>query len=133
MKFFISGQINDLENVKGVMRQVVESGNEITHDWTDSDVLLGGANSKLDNITESASRANKDIQGVIESDVYVLCSDNEKIGKGMYVELGAAIALHETRGYPKVYVIGELNHLSLFYLHEAVKRKRNIQAVLEDF
>ena len=133
MKFFISGSINDSSNIKAIMKIVEDAGHQVTHDWTTTDAFLGGSQEKLNNLDESRSRAKKDIDGVLNCDVYVLCSDNKKVGKGMYVELGAAIALHETRGYPKLYVIGELNHLSLFYLHESVKRRRNIQEVLQDF
>ena len=133
MKFFVSGQINDLENVRNVIDKVLEAGHELTHDWTASDTILGGPNSKLENIEESATRAKKDITGVIQSDVYVLCSDNENVGKGMYVELGAALALNETVGKPeRVYIIGALSHLSIFYLHPAVKRRATIEEVIDE-
>lgn len=132
MKFFISGQIDDADNIKTILAKVKKAGHTITHDWTATDTFLGSAQDKLSNLGESQVRAKNDIDGVINCDVYVLSSDNQNVGKGMYVELGAAIALSETTGTPKIYVIGELNHLSLFYLHPSVTLKKNIQEVLED-
>jgi hypothetical protein len=131
MKFFISGQIDDAKNVRSMMDIVVGAGHEITHDWTDVDVFLGGAQDKLNNLEESGLRAQKDIQGVVDSDVYILSSDNANVGKGMYVELGAALALRNYTGKPEIYVVGEQNHLSVFYLHPAVKRVSGIEDVLQ--
>lgn len=132
MKFFISGQIDDAKSVRSMMDTIEAAGHEITHDWTDVDVFLGGAQDKLNNSEESGLRAAKDIQGVVDSDVYILNSDNESVGKGMYAELGAALALNNTTGNPKVYVVGKLEHLSVFYLHPAVKRLATIENVLKD-
>lgn len=132
MKFFISGQIDDVLNIKEIMKTVKDAGHEITHDWTTTDTFLGGPEEKLNNPEESQLRAKKDIDGVLNCDVYVLSSNNIKTGKGMYVELGAAIALNEITDKPKIYVIGKLNHLSLFYLHPNVAIKNSIQEVLKD-
>ena len=132
MKFFISGQINDIANVRAVMRSVQEAGHEITHDWTQTDTFLGGAEDKLANKHESGIRAAKDIQGVLDSDMYVLVSHNKEVGKGMYVELGAALALYESSGKPSVYIIGPMNHLSVFYLHPAVIHRNTIEDVVLD-
>ncbi len=130
MKFFISGQIDDVEDVRGAMNAVKNAGHSITHDWTETDAFLGGVEQKLANRTESGKRAKKDIDGVLAADVYVLISDNVAVGKGMYVELGAAIAAYEKTGKPKVYVVGKLNHLSVFYLHPSVVRKDSIADVI---
>lgn len=130
MRFFISGQISDFKNIQRIMNQVKNAGHSITHDWTSTDTFLAGAEDKLANEIESSIRAKNDIQGVIDSDVYVLSSDNNNVGKGMYVELGAAIALYEKTGSPDIYVIGSLNHLSLFYLHPAVTKCKSIEEVL---
>ncbi len=132
MKFFISGQIDDANNIRKMMDRVEKAGHEVTHDWTNVDVFLGGTQDKLNNPEESGLRAAKDIQGVVDSDIYVLSSDNESVGKGMYVELGAALALQNALGKPKVYVVGQLNHLSVFYLHPAVTRVGSIEDVLEE-
>ena len=132
MKFFISGQINDIAHVRAAIHDVEAAGHEVTHDWTQTDTFLGGAEDKLANKRESGVRAEKDIQGVLDCDVYVLVSDNEAVGKGMYVELGAALAAHQLRNSPKVYVIGPRNHLSVFYLHPIVVHMDTIEDVIAD-
>jgi len=135
MEIFVSGQIGDVENVRSVQDEFVAAGHHITHDWTRNetgDKMLGGREAKFANPQESARRASLDLQGVIDSDVYVLCSDNEKVGKGMYVELGAALALHDATGSPKVYIIGEMNHASIFYFHPSVILGRSVQDIINE-
>ncbi len=130
MNVFVSGRIDDIESVREVMRKIVASGHKITHDWTRTDTFLGGAVDKLNNIAESGLRASKDIQGVLDADVYLLVSSNATLGKGMYVELGAALAAHQLLNKIQVYIIGPMNHLSVFYLHPAVIHKDTIEEVL---
>ncbi len=132
MKVFVSGQIDDSQAISQLMSLLKAHGHVLTHDWTATDRFLGGADSKLANLEESGERAVKDIQGVLDSDVYILSSDNENVGKGMYVELGAALALQQAsvEGAPLVYVIGKLNHLSIFYLHPLVRRRNSLEEVL---
>jgi hypothetical protein len=132
MKFYISGQVGDLSTIKLVMQKVTEAGHVITHDWTLSDTLLGKTKQKIKNPQDSGLRAQQDINGVLTSDVFVLCSDNSIAGKGMYAELGAALALHELVGTPKIYILGKLQHLSIFYLHPAVKHVSSIDQVIAD-
>lgn len=123
MEVFVSGQITDLDNVRAVQDALLEAGHTITHDWTRNetgDQMLAGRQAKLDNPEEAARRAVADMEGVIECDAYVICTDNENMGKGMYVELGGAIALHETQNRPAIYMLGKMAHMSIFYLHPAV-------------
>lgn len=132
MKIFISGQIDDAQNVRELFKKVEAKGHTITHDWTATDTFLGSKQDKLSNTEESGRRAQADIQGVIDSEVYVLSSSNENAGKGMYVELGAALALAQAHpdGNRKIYIIGPLNHMSIFYLHPLVKRFESIEDVI---
>lgn len=131
-KVFVSGQIGDVENVRDVQRAFVDAGHEITHDWTQSETganFLGGARAKFDNPGESGRRAERDMQGVIDSDVYVICTDNEKPGKGMYVELGGALALNKTTGRPLVYLLGEMANASIFYFDPVVRRRESVEEI----
>jgi hypothetical protein len=50
----------------------------------------------------------------------------------MYVELGAALALKETTGKPEVYVVGRMNHMSVFYLHPSVKARDTLEEVIKE-
>jgi hypothetical protein len=131
MNFFVSGRIDDIENVRAVMRKIVVSGHKVTHDWTKTDAFLGSTTDKLNDVAESGLRASNDIQGVLDADVYVLVSSNATVGKGMYVELGAALAAQQLGGKTKVYIIGPMNHLSVFYLHPAVLHKDTIEDVFD--
>ena len=72
------------------------------------------------------------MQGVIDSDVYVICTDNKKAGKGMYVELGGAIALNKTTGKPVIYLLGAMAHSSIFYFDPVIKRRNTAQEIVEE-
>lgn len=134
MKIFVSGQINDIENVRQVQNALIDAGHTITHDWTrneSGDKMLAGREAKLQNTQESARRAKLDIDGVLDADAYIICTDNERLGRGMYVELGAAIALLERTGNPRIFLIGEMNHLSIFYLHGAICRVASVEELVD--
>ncbi len=134
MKIFVSGQITDIDNVRKAQEEFIKAGHTLTHDWTrneSGDKMLAGPKDKLRNPAETKRRAQLDIQGVINCDAYVICTDNEAPGKGMYVELGAALALSETRGKPRVYLVGKMNHMSVFYFHPKIIRLSSIQEIVE--
>ena len=128
----MSGQLDDVKSVKDACKLLLEAGHSITHDWTESDVFLSSKEAKLANKEEAGLRAKKDLDGVISSDVYILLSNNKEAGKGMYVELGAALALREKTGKPEVYIVGEMNHMSVFYLHPSVKSRSSIVEVINE-
>lgn len=135
MKVFVSGQIEDYEDVRQVQPQFIKAGHSISHDWTTNETgssFLATAKQKIDNRDESSRRAFNDIQGVVEADVYVICTNNKKVGKGMYVELGAALGLFYVKKAPKVYLLGEMNHLTIFYLHPAIKRVKTVNDIIAD-
>ncbi len=129
-KVFVSGQLGDVESVQDAYKTLEDAGHIITHDWTKSDVFLSSKEAKLANKAEAGARAAKDLDGVVDCDVYILLSNNREVGKGMYVELGAALALNKTTGKPEVYVVGEMNHMSVFYLHPSVKHKDTLEEVI---
>lgn len=123
MKVFVSGQLEEKERIRSVFDRLIERGFSVTHDWTRTDDLQD----KLGNPVECGRRAEKDIRGVMECDLYILMSDNQRVGKGMYVELGAALALHSSTNRPEICVVGPMNHLSIFYLHPNVKSFNSIE------
>ena len=133
MKIFVSGQIEDIEYVRKVQSEFIEAGHEITHDWTTNETgakMLGSREAKLGDPEESKKRATNDINGVVNSDVYVICTDNENVGKGMYVEIGAALGLHTKFNTPKIYLLGAMNHMSIFYLHPSVMQVNSVDDIL---
>ncbi len=136
MKIFVSGQITDLDNVRAVQDRLRAEGHEITHDWTRNetgDKMLASNEAKLANLEETGRRAQLDIQGVVDADAYVICTDNNapKAGKGMYAELGAALALNVTQSKPKVYLLGSMNHMSVFYFHPSVQKLSSVDELIE--
>jgi hypothetical protein len=133
MKIFVSGQITDIDNVRSVQQQLLDAGHKITHDWTRNetgDKMLAGNEAKLADIEETGRRAELDIQGVIDCDAYVICTDNTKAGKGMYAELGAALALNVTTQWPKIYLLGAMNHMSVFYFHPSIERLDSVEELI---
>ncbi|MFH1308331.1 MAG: hypothetical protein ABIH72_05755 [archaeon] len=126
MKFYISAKWQLVEEVRKIHKLLKEKGHEITEDWT----LHNCVKPYDKDVKVSNELAKKDIQGVLNADVYVLLSDNKGIGK--YIELGAALASNVLAGKPLIYVIGSLNNQSQFYFHPEVRLKRNFDEVLEE-
>lgn len=134
-KVFVSGQIGDIPVVQQVQAALVAAGHEITHDWTRNEggsKMLVGQQTKFDQAAESARRATNDMNGVTESDVYVICTDNEKAGKGMYVELGGALALNTTTGSPRIYLLGQRKHATIFYFHPSIRLCESVDEIIAD-
>jgi hypothetical protein len=128
MRIFVSGQIEEKERIREVFSLLRGHGHEITHDWTRTDDL---ANKRVHK-SESGDRAKRDIDGVVNCEAYVLMSDNNRVGKGMYVELGAALALRARGDGPLVYIVGPMNHLSIFYLHPDVIEVATVQDLVKE-
>lgn len=93
--------------------------------------MLATPRDKLRDIQETSRRAEADIKGVVDCDVFIVCTDNQDQGKGMYAELGAALALNTATGRPKIFLVGQMNHMSIFYLHPAVAHSDSIEKVIE--
>lgn len=127
MKVFVSGQIEEKQSTRIAYLELEEAGCTITHDWTRADSI----GSVVDNKDEAASRAEKDIRGVLDADLYILMSDNVHVGKGMYAELGAAIALKEKTGSPRIVTVGKRNHPSIFYFHPAVEHFDSMDELIQ--
>jgi hypothetical protein len=49
----------------------------------------------------------------------------------MYAELGAALALNVTAAAPKIYLLGAMNHMSVFYFHPSVTHIDSIDALVK--
>lgn len=134
MKVFVSGQIRDTAFVQSVQRALEQAGHQITHDWV---INEASANNFIEDKStpeaqaESAHRAQLDLQGVLAADAHVVCTNNQVAGKGMYVELGAALAAQQLQGRPKIYLLGAANHPTIFYYHPAVQPVATIDELIE--
>ncbi len=126
-KVFVSAQIDEKDAARRAFAEFRAAGMTITHDWTTTDAI-GDMRARC---AEAGRRAQLDIDGVVGCDVYVLLSDNKCVGKGMYVELGAALALKATvRPELRVCVVGPMNHSSIFYLHPDVEHYGSVAELL---
>ncbi len=127
MKFYIASRFGLKDKVKEMCDILQEKGHETTTDFWLSHKSI---KPYTDNLEFAKQYSVEDINGVLESDVFVIIGD--EAGTGMYIELGAAIAQQIKTGKPKIYAIGEHTTRALFYFHPSVIRKNNFEEVLED-
>ena len=127
MKIFVSGQLKEKQRIREVYAKLSGAGMEITHDWTRTDNMGDYAS----NSREAGIRADLDVRGVVDADAYVLMTDNQHCGKGMYVELGAALALASIKKSLEVCIVGPKNHESIFYYHPLARHFGDFESCLE--
>lgn len=120
MKIYVAGPIADTEHVQAVQSAVVAAGHELTLDWS-----RGPDDTFVDDFgsvpTASANLATEDLDAVLAADA-VLVVASEQDGRGMFVELGAALARAQRGDLEHIVVIGQIRHESVFYYHPAVQR-----------
>jgi len=115
------------DEVNELYEQFEEAGHVITEKWTEhTTVKPYDRKQKL-----SARNSEKNIEGVRDSDVFVLLSE-PKEGIGKSAEFGAAVASYLETGSPIVYVLGKETNQSEHYFHPAVKRVKSIETILRD-
>jgi hypothetical protein len=120
MRIYVAGPLHDIEDVRAVQDAVTAAGHVLCHDWTraeDAGVTSGYAGAP----EASASIATAALDAVMSADaVLVVASGHD--GRGMFVELGAALARASTGSLRHVVVIGAIRHDSAFYHHPSVLR-----------
>jgi len=127
MQFYVASSIKIKANVQVVFLALEGKGHEVTTNGTlTDDIPEGERRPKRDYIRTIAKR---DFEGIRECDAFVLLSEPSE-GRSMYVELGLAIAIHETTGKPSVFVVGAHNNESVFYFHPAVQSVGSLDEVL---
>lgn len=104
---------------------VLAAGHQLTLDWTRGpDVTF--ADGYESDVALSAEIAMADLDGVMNADaVLVVASEHE--GRGMFVELGAALARARDGVLKHVVVVGHIQHDSVFYYHPAVQRASTVE------
>lgn len=119
MLIYVAGALADVETVRSVQAAVVRAGHELTLDWTRVDeAALTDYEARP---AAAATVATADLDAVLAADaVLVVLSEHE--GRGMYVELGAALARAATGELEHVAVIGPVRHQSVFLHHPTVTR-----------
>lgn len=120
MKVYVAGALDDADRVRAVQAAVVAAGHQLSLDWTrESDVTL--VNDYASDLDLSAKIATDDLDAVLDADaVLVVASEHE--GRGMFVELGAALSRASRGDLEHVVVVGPIQHESVFYYHSSVQR-----------
>ncbi len=125
----MAGPLAAAEKVQAVQTAVIAAGHELTLDWSRGpDVELDEYGSRPD---VSAEIANADLDAVLTADA-VLVVASEHDGRGMFVELGAALAQAQRGELEHVVVVGTIRHESVFYYHPAVLRVSTVDEWLSE-
>ena len=115
MKIYVAAKFEAKEQVRALYEKLRAAGHEITHDWTGEDDSHLTDPRKKELYWENA--ADADLGGVDSADVLVLVPHPH--GRGLFVELGAALARQIS-----VYVVGDPVVLGadtiFFYLPQVV-------------
>ena len=97
-------------------------------DWTEDVSLADNYASEPD---VSAKLAGEELAAVMAADA-VLVIASERDGRGMFVELGAALARAHLGELKHLVAVGEIRHEGVFYFHPLVQRVPNVEVWLAD-
>lgn len=131
MKFYVASPLGMVKQTKQAMRIIRRNGHQITHDWTKSDMFLAGEKQKEANPDEAAHRAIDDVKGVTDADVVIFLTSEEYAARGMYVELGIALAEYAHKGSPRIFFIKPIYSKSIFFYHPYVEHADSVKQVIE--
>ncbi len=116
MKVYVAGPVTDVATVRQVQRSV--TGHELTLDWSRDVSFTANFAGPAD---RAAAMAAEELDAVLKADaVLVIASEHD--GRGMFVELGAALTRGERGELDHLAVIGNIKHESVFYCHPLVQR-----------
>ena len=118
MKIYVSGPVSDTMTVQQVQNAVVAAGHELTLDWS-ADVSFAGAYATKPE--QSAQMAQEELDAVIAADALLVVASRHD-GRGMFVELGAALTRAKRGEMDHVVIVGQMHHESVFYFHPLVQR-----------
>ncbi len=138
MKFYIAARFDNQEKVREIYKKLAEKGHEVHTDWTVHTPFYP----YISDPAKCAQYADEDINGAMNCDAFVLLADEhhngqpeqkaKSHGRGMFIELGAAMATFLQKGTPKVFVIGPDNDKAMFHFHHSITRLEAIEQVLEN-
>ena len=81
---------------------------------------------------DSAQIAQADLTGVMDADAVIVIASSPKPGRGLFVELGAALARAEMGLLRHVVAVGTIVHESVFYFHPRVRRVGTVEEWLTE-
>lgn len=123
MRVYVAGSLTDVEAVRAAQAAVVAAGHELVLDWTrglDVDEVAG--------CRSPAAVAEEDLGAVMVADA-VLVLPGPGNGKGLFVELGAALSRVLRGDAVRVGVLGDRDQ-SVFLRHPVVEQVRDVAAWL---
>jgi hypothetical protein len=121
MRIYVAGKWEDRLYCRKVMGQLITAGHIITCDWAGHDYPDNNVDSWL------MYYAMIDVVGVQESDMLVCICTKPYEYRGLYVELGVALAC----GHP-VAIIGHGIDRCIFTSHPLVKRYGGLSRLIKD-
>ncbi|TAL55596.1 MAG: hypothetical protein EPN86_03210 [Nanoarchaeota archaeon] len=128
MKIYIAARFTEKGKVKSFFKTLENKGHSIAYNWTNHK----NAQPFIENSDLAAKYSENDVNSVLDADVLIVLTDEIEYSKGLYVELGAALAKAKITGKPKIYVVGKNKDSAMFFFHPFVKRRKNIDEVLKE-
>ena len=125
MKFYVTGRSSNIDEVRRTIALVKEKGHEVTFDWP----ALLMVKPYEDNQEKAAEFAQFGIQGIIDSDIYILLAHPD--GTGVFTELGAALALAQLQGKLKIYAVAREIPPVMFHYHPSIHWVPSVEEVFE--
>lgn len=126
MEFYVAARLNLGDKVSEAYKKIRDRGHEISFDWTDQKFIQP----YYSHAEEAIEYSVKHINGVLDSDVFVLL--NDEIGAEPNVLLGVALASYIINRKPKIYVVGDYTYRTMFNFHPAINRRRKIEEILDE-
>jgi len=125
MKFYIATRVLNEHNRNLAIKLkafLEKAGHSNTFDWMN---YKEDIKPYLKNVEKASVFAKRDIDAVIEADFFIIIADPD--GRGMYVELGAAIASRK-----KIFIIGEPKDSSVFNFYPGIKWVSDKEEILNN-
>jgi hypothetical protein len=117
-KVYVIGKFEQKEEVKEVYGKLEQLGYEISYDWTNHKPIKPYA----ENQPLAEVYSENELRAISMSDIVICLSTKE--GTTSKLETGAALILSFLRDKPStVYVVGEFNAASPWFMHPKVTRK----------
>ena len=123
MRIYVAGPVADTVTVQKVQDAVLAAGHELTLDWSADVSFAEGFANQID---RSARMAGEELDAVIAADAVLVVASRHD-GRGMFVELGVALAQASRGDLDHVVLIGEIHHESVFYFHPLVQRVPTVE------
>jgi len=116
VKVYVAAASAEIERAERFAREARRLGHEVTHDWMAIVRSQTVSESELPRAIRREA-ATDDIRGVREAEVFIMLVPDEQIAsRGIWVELGYAIAARDTTDglCPGIWCVGESARVSIF-------------------